>query len=57
MEGTGELIDLDEEISALAPMDGTPVVLELTQAVIQGDEDTEQAAKDAKVPAAFEEVD
>jgi hypothetical protein len=47
IEATGELVDLDEEISALAPADGTPLVLELTQAVIQ-------AGKDK---AALEEVD
>jgi hypothetical protein len=39
IEATGESVDLDEEISALAPADGTPLVLELTQAVIQAGKD------------------
>jgi hypothetical protein len=40
IEATGELVDLDEEISALAPADGTPLVLELTQAAIQAGKGT-----------------
>lgn len=57
IEGTGELVDLEKEISALAPTDGAPLVLELTQAATQADKDAEQAAKDAKAPVALEEVD
>jgi hypothetical protein len=52
IEATGKLVDLDEEISALAPTDGNPLVLELTQAAKQVDKDTEP-----KAPAVLEEVD
>ena len=52
IEATGKLVDLDEEISALAPTDGNPLVLELTQAAKQVDKDAEP-----KAPAALEEVD
>jgi hypothetical protein len=33
IEGAAEMLDLDKEISALARPGGTPLVLELTQAV------------------------